>query len=107
MRNGDKEISKTWGDNPKSKNTIRWQRREERGRTEDVGSLRLRGLIAENSGEAERAKNAGLQLDPPGLLYLLSSMGDIIQEPGCGVRTGSSPIKTSPRGLDRGLVDHT
>jgi hypothetical protein len=64
---------------------------------EDVGSLslRLRGLIAENSGEAERAKNAGLQLDPSGLLYLLSSTGDITQEHGCGVRTGSSPIKTS------------
>jgi hypothetical protein len=45
-----------------------------KGETEDVqrvvGSLRLRGLIEENSGEAESAKNAGLQLDLRGSLYL-------------------------------------
>ena len=49
-----------------------------------VGSLRLRGLIEENSGEAERAKNAGLQLDLRGSLYLLSLCWAIIQEHGCG-----------------------
>jgi hypothetical protein len=46
------------------------KRREKR--TEDVGSLRLRGLIERNSGEAERAKNAGLQLDWAAL-YLAGS----------------------------------
>jgi hypothetical protein len=54
-------------------------KRRER-RTEDVGSLRLRGLIERNSGEAERAKNAGLQLDWTAL-YLLALTAHEVVEP--------------------------